>query len=89
VTVAGALGNTAANGTFTVTRVDADHFSLGGSTGSGAYTSGGTWNVTGLYYADIPATGANGFDVGETFAAYWSWQVSSASRADLTTFEVT
>ena len=40
--VAGVLGNTAANGTWTVTRVDADHLSLNGSTGNGSYTSGGT-----------------------------------------------
>lgn len=32
-------GNTAANGTWTVTRVDANTFSLNGSTGNGAYTS--------------------------------------------------
>lgn len=41
VTISGVLGNTAANGTFTVTYVDATHFSLNGTTGSGAYTSGG------------------------------------------------
>src|SRR5262245_27036809 len=46
VTVAGVLGNSGANGTWSVTRVDADHFSLDGSTGSGAYASGGTWNVS-------------------------------------------
>jgi hypothetical protein len=45
VTVTGVGGNTAANGTFSVTRVDADHFSLDGSAGNGAYTSGGTWKV--------------------------------------------
>ena len=43
VTVSGVLGNTAANGTFTVTRVDEDTFSLNGSTGNGAYVSGGIW----------------------------------------------
>ncbi len=40
--ISGAGGNTAANGTWTVTVVDQDHFSLNGSVGSGAYTSGGT-----------------------------------------------
>lgn len=44
-TVAGVGGNTAANGVWTVTKVDANNFSLNGSTGNGAYTSGGT--VTG------------------------------------------
>jgi hypothetical protein len=41
VTITGVLGNTAANGTWTATYVDATHFSLQGSTGNGAYTSGG------------------------------------------------
>lgn len=42
VDVAGVGGNTAANGEWTIVKVDATHFSLTGSTGSGAYTSGGT-----------------------------------------------
>lgn len=41
VVVKGVLGNTAANGFFTVTVVDANTFSLDGSAGGGAYTSGG------------------------------------------------
>lgn len=44
VVVAGVLGNTAANGTWTYTRIDATHGSLNTSVGSGAYTSGGTAN---------------------------------------------
>ena len=43
VTVYDVQGNTAANGTFTVTVIDADNFSLNGTIGNGAYTSGGTW----------------------------------------------
>jgi len=34
-------GNTAANGTWKITYIDADSYSLDGSTGNGAYTSGG------------------------------------------------
>ncbi|WP_374210647.1 beta strand repeat-containing protein [Dermatobacter hominis] len=41
INIAGALGNTAANGTWTVTAVDATHVALNGSTGNGNYTSGG------------------------------------------------
>jgi hypothetical protein len=37
------LGNTAANGSFIVTVIDANRFSLTGSTGNGAYVSGGFW----------------------------------------------
>jgi hypothetical protein len=46
VTVSEVLGNTAANGTFTATKIDSTHFSLNGSVGNGAYISGGV--VAGL-----------------------------------------
>lgn len=42
VAITGVLGNTAANGVWTITVIDATHFSLNGSVGSVAYTSGGT-----------------------------------------------
>jgi len=43
VTITGALGNTAANGTFVVTVLTSSTFSLNGSTGNGAYTGSGVW----------------------------------------------
>ncbi len=44
VTVSGVVGNTAANGTFTVTVLDANNFRLENSTGNGVYAAGtGTW----------------------------------------------
>lgn len=42
VSISNVGGNTAANGHFTVTRVSDTQFSLNGSSGNGAYTSGGT-----------------------------------------------
>lgn len=42
VAIEGVLGNTAANGTWTVVVLNANTFTLTGSTGNGAYTSGGT-----------------------------------------------
>jgi hypothetical protein len=51
VTVASVGGNTAANGTFVITRVTADTFSLNGSTGNSAYTSGGTATYTGVQFS--------------------------------------
>jgi len=42
VAIAGVQGNTAANGAFTVTVVDANSFTLNGSTGTGTWTGGGT-----------------------------------------------
>lgn len=67
VTIAGVGGNTAANGTFTVTRIDADSFSLDGSIGNGAYTTGGTWTVTGLYSKTLTPTLAGGYSQGEHY----------------------
>lgn len=45
VTVAGVTGNTAANGSWTITSVSSTTFSLLGSTGNGSYVSGGTATV--------------------------------------------
>jgi hypothetical protein len=42
VRISGVLGNTAANGRWTATSVDATHFQLNGSVGNGVYASGGT-----------------------------------------------
>lgn len=42
VFVSGVLGNTAANGEWTITRIDANSYSLNNSSGNGAYVSGGT-----------------------------------------------
>lgn len=42
VTISGVLGNTAANGTWRITKTNSTKFQLVGSAGSGAYTSGGT-----------------------------------------------
>lgn len=42
VVISGVGGNTAANGTWTITKKDNNEFSLNGSTGNGVYTAGGT-----------------------------------------------
>lgn len=44
VVIYGVGGNTAARGTWQITVLDADTFSLDGSTGDGAWTEGGTWH---------------------------------------------
>lgn len=61
VTITGVLGNTAANGTFTIIVLTADTFSLTGSTGNGAYTSAGTWVTTGLYQVSVTPTEGGGY----------------------------
>ncbi|MBM81981.1 MAG: hypothetical protein CMJ78_15530, partial [Planctomycetaceae bacterium] len=45
IIVEGVGGNTAANGTFTVTVLTADTFQLDGSTSNGVFTGGGTWRA--------------------------------------------
>jgi hypothetical protein len=45
VRITGVAGNTAANGDFFITRIDANNFSLNGSSGNGAYAGGGTWRA--------------------------------------------
>ena len=47
VSIAGVVGNTAANGIFVITVTDSMTFTLNGSTGNGAWTSGGV--ATGLF----------------------------------------
>lgn len=46
VSISGALGNTAANGTFSITVTSPTSFTLNGSNGSGTWAGGGTITVT-------------------------------------------
>ena len=46
VNVSGVLGIPNANGTFGITKVDANSFSLDRSASNGTYTSGGTWTYS-------------------------------------------
>ena len=88
VTITGVGGNTAANESWTITRVSANTFSLDGSTGNGSYTSGGTWSVTGLYAADVTASSVNGYEVGETYMVLVSAQISSIGWGETYEFTV-
>ena len=67
ITVVGVLGNTAANNTWSIIRIDGNSFSLTGSTGNGAYAGAGTWHVTGLYDASVTPTIATQFASGQSF----------------------
>lgn len=64
VWVASVGGNTAANGAWEVTVVDADNFTLDGSTGNGSYTSGGTVYLptTAAFTADIAGSASDADD---------------------------
>ena len=83
VTIVNVGGNTAANGTWTVTLVSANTFSLQTSVGNGVYTSGGTWNVTGLYYVAVPATVGNGYSSGEVYPVNIDYMISSVAGSQL------
>lgn len=89
VTISGVGGNTAANSTFVVTYIDADTFSLDGSTGNGAYTSGGNWNVTGLYSVTLTCSGVNGYEAGGCYDVLISGAISSTAFSQLHSFVVT
>ncbi len=60
VTVAGVTGNTNANGTWTITVLDQDHFFLNGTTGNGAYLGGGTWTTTTSFFSPVASVTAVG-----------------------------
>lgn len=87
VTISGVVGNTAANGTFTITRISSSTFSLS-TTGSGAYSNGGTWNITGLYYVSLTISGAAGYEVGNTYEVLLEGALSSVAYADMASFGV-
>lgn len=88
VTISGVTGNTAANGKWVVTRINASTFSLDSSVGNGAYVSGGVWSVTGLYSASITPQSAAGYEQGESYTILVSANVSGVAWAETYTFVV-
>jgi len=56
VKIVGVGGNTSANGTWTITVIDLNNFSLNGSSGTATYTGGGTWTsgVNQITYTNVP-----------------------------------
>lgn len=58
VSIAGVLGNTAANGTWTIAVTDPTHFTLNGSSGNGNYTGGGAITGGGMAYYDAETSAA-------------------------------
>jgi hypothetical protein len=88
VTITGVTGNTAANGTWTVTVIDGNNFTLNSSVGNGAYVSGGAWHATGLYQASILADPNQGYLSGQTYWFWATWSVSGVVSGELSTFTV-
>jgi hypothetical protein len=67
VVVAGVGGTSGVNGTRTVTVISANTFSLDGTTGVGAYTSGGEWHVPGLYKATLDSDIRDSLEAGKSY----------------------
>ena len=88
VVISGVGGNTNANGTFTITKVDATSFSLDGSSGNGAYTSGGTGQVVGLYKLTHTIAAADGFASGQTYTVSVDYKISGTNYTQTFTFTV-
>lgn len=72
ITIAGVTGNTAANGTFTITKVDNDTFSLNSSTGNGAYVSEGT--ARSVYTITLPNGTLTSSNIGYTVESALQWE---------------
>ena len=88
MTIASVAGNTAAVGTFVITRVNANTFSLDDSTGNGSYTSGGVWNTTGLYKVTITCMGVDGYEAGEAYQVHLLYEISSTETSQVVSFQV-
>jgi hypothetical protein len=88
ITIAGVTGNTAANGTFTVTKVDNNTFTLDASVGNGSYTTGGSWNMAGLYAYTIVASGIDGYESGEVYEVQFIYDLATVKQSQLHTFQV-
>jgi hypothetical protein len=88
LTLASVAGNTAANGSFVITRVNANQYSLDGSTGNGSYTSGGTWNAAGLYKVTITCMGVDGYEAGEVYQVHLLYELSSVETSQVINFQV-
>lgn len=77
--IAEVLGNTEANGTFDITKVDADSFSLDDSEGNAAYTSGGKAILASLAHGLSEDDIAVVHGVVGTTTANGTWRITKSS----------
>ncbi len=82
VIISGVNGNTAANGTFQITVTSTTQFSLNNTTGNGAYTGGGTINLTAHGMPTNFTEGSNVLAIGSD--GYTAAQVSATTTGDAT-----
>lgn len=88
VTISGVLGNTAANGDFLATAINANTFSLDGSTGNDVYTSGGAWKTTGLYKLVLTGSILSSLEAGKTYTVVVTWLDGGSAKVIQATFTV-
>lgn len=88
VTITGVVGNTAANTSAQVANKTDTTFEMSGVAGNGSYTSGGTWNVSGLYAFSLACTAAAGFEAGKAYSVFVTAVVSGTTRAWTYRFKV-
>lgn len=88
VTIVGVGGNTNANATTTITVVDVNNFSLDGIAGNGTYTTGGVWNVAGVYSGSVQALASNGYVSGQSYTCIVTGTVGGNVDAEEYTFTV-
>ena len=72
VTVSGVTGNTAANGIWVITSTGANTFTLNGSSGNGAYISGGQVKIK-IYNVDIKVTRVTADSTDSLLTNAFSW----------------
>jgi len=88
VTITGATGNTAANTTTTVTVVDANTFSLDGTTGNGTFSGTATWNISGVYAVLVAVPATSGYVSGQSYSVLVSGTVAGNVDCEEYTFVV-
>lgn len=90
VTISGILGNTGANGTYVVTVLTANTFSIAVDTSLGsAYSGGGSWFVVGVYDVSITPTDAANYAPGVSYSVVVMANYSSTLKlVDEFQFEV-
>jgi len=89
VTVKDVGGQTGANGTWAINVTGDDTFELTGSASVSTWTSGGTWQVAGLYLLEVDLQPGSGFDVGGTYQVLVNWTEGSDELAAMFYFAVT
>ncbi len=82
VTIASVGGVSGVNGVRQVTQTGSNTFTLDGTTGAGAYTSGGTWHTTGLYGLPFDSSIRDNLEPGQSYLVQVYSTVSGVDRVD-------